>query len=396
MERNRRGRREADGSGADPVPGDNRLRLESRQQARIIRQYFQRERPLRYEAVTVISEGAWGFTLKMKTVVPPGPSASLAGSRTFVIKAAPPEVRHAEDNLETEFGFLQRLRRCMHIVNLIPPEKVRIQSSSVILMEWIPNGLLRDLLGRIADRGQPLPNRMLWRLFLCLCRMLIGMAWPDSTTAQGLEVIPASNTISGQSRIVHGDLNHGNVMIGNIESTEHTLVPILKLIDFGAASEMPETQDANDAIRTNMLYIGRIMLFLVGGIHRSTPSDMKIHVGDQTNEKTIRSFAKDLDEVNPLRLQPLRSENDRRTVADEHRRRMNNLDPNLRDLLVQCLASNKDNRPALPDLVREVENNIRTGTEQYYRQQNFPYAQNESDAALRRISRELFLDASTS
>lgn len=39
-----------------------------------------------------------------------------------------------------------------------------------LLMEWIENGLLWDFYERRAGSDEPLPNRLLWSLFLCCKR----------------------------------------------------------------------------------------------------------------------------------------------------------------------------------------------------------------------------------
>ncbi len=42
-----------------------------------------------------------------------------------------------------------------------------------LLMDWIDNGLLWTFYERRSELDEPLPNRLLWSLFLC-CKVLKG------------------------------------------------------------------------------------------------------------------------------------------------------------------------------------------------------------------------------
>lgn len=48
-----------------------------------------------------------------------------------------------------------------------PENSLSYLTGPTLLIEWIDNGLLYDFVERVGDWGQSLPNRMLWRLFLC-------------------------------------------------------------------------------------------------------------------------------------------------------------------------------------------------------------------------------------
>lgn len=140
--------------------------------------------------------------------------------------------------------YLQVLRGAMHIMQ---PFRINISylKGPTLLTEWIENGLVLGLVNRLPDFGQPLPNRMLWRFFLCckvsrfflmikqakasriVCRMCIGMAWHPKrgpTEEQVLEAIPAPDrggVRPPESRFAHGDLNieNGKIFIGTCLGT---------------------------------------------------------------------------------------------------------------------------------------------------------------------------------
>lgn len=156
------------------------------------------------------------------------------------------ELRHSwYDVTPHELIFeLQRLRRSMHIAQpshvIDDPRWNSLMGhlqGPTLLMEWIENGLLWDLYEKKAGSDEPLPNRLLWSLFLCckhpdedlcyprvnvaplVCRMVAGMAWPPrdfGRRADGkpiLEVIPPRNQRGERppkSRLLHGDFHGRN------------------------------------------------------------------------------------------------------------------------------------------------------------------------------------------
>ncbi|KAH6651876.1 hypothetical protein BKA67DRAFT_537725 [Truncatella angustata] len=127
---------------------------------------------------------------------------------------------------------------------------IMLQGPTVV-MELLPNGTVEDFVTKATyymetELIQHLPNRLLWRFFLCckdiqsnVVRMMIGMAFPHEQVAgeaPQLEDFPAG--LSTEGPFTHIDLHIGNVMIGDFIPTEpeHEISPIMKLIDFGVIS----------------------------------------------------------------------------------------------------------------------------------------------------------------
>lgn len=126
------------------------------------------------------------------------------------------------------------------------------------------------------------------------------------------------------------------------------------------------------------------MLQLIGGHAKSGAANMTITEGG--GERIINSHARDLDGLNPIyKAPPARKA--------EHKDKVDNLDPDIRRLVILCLASNRELRPDLPDLFEEIERNVNTKTQESYA--GYKYQANESDEALRRISQQLICDADT-
>ncbi|KAI2472623.1 kinase-like protein [Annulohypoxylon bovei var. microspora] len=103
-----------------------------------------------------------------------------------------------------------------------------------------------------------IPNRVLWRFFLCLARAVIGMAYPPNDgrgPPEGSSNQPIREVVNPRglvppavpTTIIHFDLDPMNVLVGNIDSKpdlEHAFSPMLKLADFGLTT--PWDNDAID------------------------------------------------------------------------------------------------------------------------------------------------------
>ncbi|KAI1487078.1 hypothetical protein F5X96DRAFT_651866 [Biscogniauxia mediterranea] len=313
--------------------------------------------------------------------------------RRFVMKRS--LNAQAERNLKQEIEVLERFKASMHVARPFYIDDGKLERTlsymdgPTLLTEWIDGGLLYDFIQRLGDRDQPLPNRMLWRFFLCFCRFLVAMAWPPDGdgSAAVVETIPNPNAHGVRppmSRLLHGDLNHRNVMIDAFESIEHSRVPLLKLIDFGGSRDLPanDKQPADLAVKTNMLYIGQIMLTLIGGSHLGGSANMNIAIDGV--DKVIRSYARDIDGLNPSYKAPP-------ALVARHKDKMDNLDPRIRSLVARCCALSSTDRPDIEHLLDTVEAAVRTTKKDYY--SGYKYFANESDHALERLSRELLFDA---
>ncbi|KAI5866081.1 kinase-like domain-containing protein [Durotheca rogersii] len=376
------------------IPGQDGASARAVSEARRLLSHFEKAGEKRFELERIIGEGAWGVTFKMKIRERSAPSHEWRPMRRFVMKRSLTVA--ARQKIRREERVLRRLRGSVHIVqpySLGDSVSARLMSrlgEGTLLMEWIGNGLLHDVIHRAADWGHPLPNRLLWRLFLCLCRMVIAMAWPpggSGTVTPSVEVLPIPNAGGNRppkSRLIHGDLNARNIMIGELEPQEHRLVPVLKLIDFGSSRDLPKglNQPPDPAVKGNLLNIGQIMLTIVGGSHRGGAADMVVR--DHGKEKTVKSYARDLDGLNRLYKAPA-------SIAARHGEKVKNLDPDLRRLVVLSVASDVNERLDLEDLVAAVEHYATAKTQAHYL--GYKYYANESDQSVARITRELILGA---
>ncbi|KAI0130097.1 hypothetical protein BJ170DRAFT_593624 [Xylariales sp. AK1849] len=110
-----------------------------------------------------------------------------------------------------------------------------------LLLEYVSNATLESFCERAMTRAESIPNRVLWTIFGCLVRMICGWAQPpdrpygNETELPSLEPVPATERVSANYQIYHGDLHRENMIFGDMDIGEHALVPLLKAIDFGFA-----------------------------------------------------------------------------------------------------------------------------------------------------------------
>ncbi|KAI1328703.1 kinase-like domain-containing protein [Xylariaceae sp. FL0255] len=135
----------------------------------------------------------------------------------------------------------------------------------VMVMEVMRHGALAQLIHRVStartyynprtSRNEDklvefIPNRILWRLLLCMVRSCLGMAFPEPTnvpqqpSGSAMGIIPKPPLYREEFRsdipprpIVHFDLDVQNVFLGEIDISgvdqEHNVFPISKIADYG-------------------------------------------------------------------------------------------------------------------------------------------------------------------
>ncbi|XDG02704.1 hypothetical protein ABKA04_002319 [Annulohypoxylon sp. FPYF3050] len=145
---------------------------------------------------------------------------------------------------------------------------------SWIFIEYAENGSLSTFVDRHLEQynGEVMPNRLLWRLFMCLIRGCLDMAYYNAQL-DGRPVDLNTVNLNALSSIKPGDLAHGdlgshNIVLGPTEidrTPEHYLTPILKLIDFGEAYLIDPKTDTfgRTGSQTNVRDICRIMVYIL-------------------------------------------------------------------------------------------------------------------------------------
>ncbi|KAK3898953.1 hypothetical protein C8A05DRAFT_18538 [Staphylotrichum tortipilum] len=136
----------------------------------------------------------------------------------------------------------------MQDMEMSATEKLDLDPQALFI-EYLPRGRLDDYIAKVGEANTRFPDKVLWRIFECLFRGVVGMAYPDAFQTIGCnprtENIPqVSETCAGfpiltshcsRETMVHFDIDPLNVLVGEYDQGEHSDVPLLKIADLGIA-----------------------------------------------------------------------------------------------------------------------------------------------------------------
>ncbi|KAI1378571.1 kinase-like domain-containing protein [Hypoxylon crocopeplum] len=191
-------------------------------------------------------------------------------------------VREARDELEWMLHRFRGREHFVQIVDLSPlisftdPRlyNVRDTPNPIIVMEVLEKSNLMELIQRMDNAGKAnvkldqhdpdfenryrldfIPNRILWRMFKCLARAIVGMAYEETVDFRNPLPIPFHDDptmiplareafnphrldpVDPPEKIIHFDLDIHNIICGDIGhplfDKEHEVSPIIKLADYG-------------------------------------------------------------------------------------------------------------------------------------------------------------------
>lgn len=125
-------------------------------------------------------------------------------------------------------------------------------SDGILVIEFMRYGDLDGILKRASERDTPFPDTVLWHIFHCLFRGVVGMAFPGAWRSPGndpereqtpqrterIEGRPPLN--SATNTMVHFDLDPLNVLVGDFDDDggEHIAAPVVKIGDLGLAQNV--------------------------------------------------------------------------------------------------------------------------------------------------------------
>ncbi|KAI0390127.1 hypothetical protein F5Y17DRAFT_446080 [Xylariaceae sp. FL0594] len=225
---------------------------------------------------------------------------------------------------------------------------------------------------------------MLWACFLCLIRMAMAMAWPPEKPA-GENPQPVTESVTGEprGRLAHCDMHNENVMFGDAvppdEDEEHSLVPIMKLIDFGTAREFTEDEGGMEAIALNIYDIGCLAAELIS-LNTNKSIDLQHQVASGA-----RRFVMTPGEPEIL------------TAAGFLLPKDNGVDPfpsvdlDLRRVVCACLAKESEDRPELEWLVNYATQAVAERTEEWYKDRE--HGHRETDQFIHSMLQDLMFNA---
>ncbi|KAI1865120.1 hypothetical protein JX265_008167 [Neoarthrinium moseri] len=218
-------------------------------------------------------------------------------------------------------------------------------------MEWLENGTLAGFMERAQKKGHPLPNRILWRLFMCLVRMCIAFAWPDAHDESKVELEDPRDEVP-RSICYNPDIGSGNLVFGPFVpddiNLEHRLTPVLKMIDLGLVErrDTPHKKAWSKLVSMSIRLIGEQM-FMINGVGRGADPDPT-------------------------------------------------LDSDLEKIVSWCMSSSEDDRPQLLELAIWVSNAVKGRDAAWYREQMpGPANDGEEDESILNLVHELIINANT-
>ncbi|KAI0846444.1 kinase-like domain-containing protein [Daldinia vernicosa] len=296
-------------------------------------EYFSRDE--RFDFQGFIAHGSYGSASRVRYRNP-----TTEVWKDFVVKRAF-QSETAEEAMRKEREYLRRFRGALHIVQILEVENNPLNNPDIqgewITMEWLSCGSLGDFIVKAKRKTDRLPNRLLWRFFLCLVRACIAMANPPNRSDGRVERERVAGELP-EVGVSHSDLHNGNVVLGEpLEDFEHTITPILKVIDFGNAGEWAFIDFTGTTTHSNLWDIGKLMVSLITLDER--PHIVNVGHGAVALPERGMILTTDAEQILPL---------------DEPGAPYPLLDSELGRLVCWCLATEPEERPSLWDIGNQV------------------------------------------
>ncbi|RYO78785.1 hypothetical protein DL766_003169 [Monosporascus sp. MC13-8B] len=277
----------------------------------------------------------------------------------------------SDASIANEAAHLAAVRGAEHIVRLLceGPTAAHVLSRRTLVEDLEEHGDWETILGRFIAAGRRIPNRILWGVFLCLTRAVIGMAYPRGADA---DAPPAREEMQGgraPSTLAHQDITLKNTVVGSWDKTdpEHRFSPITK---------------AN-----NIDQIGRAMLWLAIGHRGYEIEDVeipKLAVDDSNNGDGDDG---ERAEQRPPALRTIQSRTHPHLIDGS-------IAEDLRTTIRRCRAVDRAERPGLGELLRICLDAVVTGarTAADYAYLNQPTPEFEADHMLDWLIQAFILD----
>ncbi|KAI1328420.1 hypothetical protein F5Y16DRAFT_398353 [Xylariaceae sp. FL0255] len=245
-------------------------------------------------------------------------------------------------------------------------------------LEYLPGGTIGRLMERCwAAQVRYVPNRLLWRIWLCAVRQVIAMLLPPFPDGNHNGDTVREEIVRGREvlRLCQNSPHYLNWMFGDpavLPGNEHIQgVPIVKLIDFGRGA-LEET--GSRAARLNIRGAARVLTPLMC----ISCSDQDVFAPN-TNSAVLNYT----DDTGTRRRY--------RTSAPAAFLTNENIDIDLRIMIARIRAHDPDAYPTLREVLEETEAAIRNKGALY---QNWARMQgrNESDQDIRLFIQRFILD----
>ncbi|KAI1479107.1 hypothetical protein F4774DRAFT_418976 [Daldinia eschscholtzii] len=347
--------------------------------ADMLRDYFSYDPDRRFHLEKAIGAGANGIAWRVKFIdLPITKRMILKVDKTgvqegFLNNATAEEtevdwdgpLQAGANHLINEKHALKILRKARHIVNLVEPDNDPLAAD---IDDLEPHGLTAWLFMEYLEN------------IIVVIRACIAMSWPPQGQGYNLtERVPQNRPAR---RIKHGDMHDQNVMFGDLgNDIEHSLTPVLKVIDFGVALEfadVPEHEFRGE--KDNVFEVGSLMVELIT-LDRTEAMCLISGEGDWTGYYPVHANRP------PVLVAPGYMCPGPDTPNYSH------IDQDLFRLVMACLAVDPNERPPLAVLEQRASQAVRTRNHQYYQNLQGNWAANESDETMEEIIRDTLFNA---
>ncbi|KAK7968783.1 hypothetical protein PG988_007856 [Apiospora saccharicola] len=261
-----------------------------------------------------------------------------------------------------------------------------------IYLEYLQHGTLGEFARKCTRHGIPhLPNRLLWRIFLCLIRACVAMAYVPDVPIDRYDENEEPCAVDAKSvSYSHNDMHSDNIMIGDMlsdpDDVEHFISPVIKFIDLESCAQYPGGE--GQGVQRNLEKVAENMMELIllestydldlggGGGGGGAETDNSVWFEPGWYHDGFATAAKPLlpnpDAMNQQMPAPW-------------------LDPDLRRLLCECAAVDVRKRPRLRnDLLPEVLEAVEQRDADYYREEEYCVDANaEEDVAVLRLVQQV-------
>ncbi|KAI0891797.1 hypothetical protein F4806DRAFT_295786 [Annulohypoxylon nitens] len=321
-----------------------------------LKKYFNRDP--RFEFVGIIGAGATGVASRVRYNDPDN-----GAYKSFVIKRSINKLAE-QRALKNEEAHIRSMKGAMHIVQVLdihdnPLERPGTDELPVIeghwvILEYLENGSIEKFINNATESlTTRLPNRLLWRFFLCLIKASIAMTYPENINRGMLvsETIPADDANHGVEKgLSHNDIQPGNVLLGDaLKDGEHGITPQLKMIDFGTAAKFTTggvLPSLDDIAAIGEIMLGLIILDPVPLISPGHQGPSRFKANDDAEEIMTQA----------VELTPEWTDSEKYAW----------LDHDLRVLVCNLLRVDKEKQPSLRDLDREITAAVHERDAAYY------------------------------
>ncbi|RYP53171.1 hypothetical protein DL768_001764 [Monosporascus sp. mg162] len=279
----------------------------------------------------------------------------------------------SDASVANEARHLAAVRGAEHIVRLLyeGPTAAQVLSRRTLVEDLEEYGDWETILGRFIAAGRRIPNRILWGVFLCLTRAVIGMAYPRGADADAQPAREEMQDGRAPSTLAHQDITLKNAVVGLWDKTdpEHRFSPITK---------------AN-----NIDQIGRAMLWLAIGHRGYEIEDVEIPKvgGDDNNNSNGDGDDGEQAEQRPPALRTIQSRTHPHLIDGS-------IAEDLRTTIRRCRAVDRAKRPGLRELLHICLDAVVTGarTAADYAYLNKPAPEFEADHMLDWLIQAFILD----